>query len=378
MKRLLLLLFLLITSSLLPAAAAQIDTISFDLDIQVQIYQPGPTLEHDQEKFPTLYIMDGQHFIHSAIGYQESLNWRNSSSPEFIVVAIDTHRIGDGSARRRELLNQDSAELIELIEKDIIPYVDEHYPTSNMRLFAGWEHAGGFALDLLTTRPDLFDSFLFASSPNLSAERLKNVEKLFASAVASKDTLNKQLYLALGSQENYAIEDFAKINELGEDYPAQLEVHYTLSSDLSHFTTPIDLFTSGLAWAFADYPAVSFYDIKDIHSFGGVRAVKDYFAKRGQRYHVSSTVAENTKFTMARHAVDADDLDLFLAIERELGKLDQEAFSAYWTYFFVSFLLKHNQLQRAEEMMDSAITRNPEVPQLIELNERLQRQKQRE
>ncbi|WP_417446407.1 hypothetical protein [Kangiella sp.] len=375
MKRFLLLFVLLITSSLLPAAAAQIDTISFDLDIQVQIYQPDPTLEHDQEKFPTLYIIDGQHFIHSAIGYQRSLNWRNSSSPEFIVVAIDTHRIGDSSARRRELLNQDSVELIDLIEKDIVPYVDEHYPASNMRLFAGWEHAGGFALDLLTTRPDLFDSFLFASSPNLSAERLKNVEQLFASAEASKDTLNKRLYLALGSQENYAIEGFDKLKELSHDYPSQLEVHYKLSSDLSHFTTPIDLFTSGLAWVFADYPALIFYDINEIHAFGGVPAVKDYFAKRGQRYHVSSTVSENTKFTMARHAVDANDLELFLAIERDLEKLDQQEFPPYWGHFFANFLLKHDQLQRAEEIIRSVLSRHPEIPQLIELNKCLHQQK---
>lgn len=356
------------------AIAWQFDSVDFSLKLRAQIYQPDPETNREQLKFPTLYIMDGQHFIHSAIGYQQSLNWRNSSSPEFIVVAIDTGQIGDSSALRRDLLNQDSAALIKVIEKEIIPYIDAHYPVSDMRIFAGWENAGGFALDLLVHRPHLFDSFLFASTPNLSDTRLNKLESLLSSASKKNNgTLNKKLYIALGSQEGYATEAFTRLNELGKVYSEQLQTKYKLSPELSHFTTPIDLFTNGLAWVFDDYPAINFYDISDIQSFGGVKAVKHYFDKRAQRYHVSSTVAENTKFTMARHAVDANNLDLFMAIENELGKLNHEEFPPYWAYFFVNFLIDHSELQRAEEIMQSVLSRHSDVPQLREMNKRLER-----
>lgn len=356
------------------AKGSQFDSVDFSLELQVQIYQPNPETEHEQLKFPTLYIMDGQHFMHSAVGYQQSLNWRNASSPEFIVVAIDSSRLGDSSALRRDLLNQDSATLIHVIEKEIIPYIDSHYPVSDTRIFAGWEHTGGFALDLLLNRPELFDSFLFASAPNISDTRLSQLAALLSAASKQNNaTLNKKLYIALGSQEHYATTAFARLNELGNAYPEHLQTKYKLSPELSHFTTPIDLFTFGLAWIFDDYPAINFYDIADIHNFGGVKAVKHYFEKRAQRYHVSSTVAENTKFTMARHAVEANNPDLFMAIESELGKLNHEAFPPYWAYFFVNFLIEHAELQRATEIMKSVIKRHPDVPRLLELNERLTR-----
>lgn len=372
MTRVFLFSFLLLLTASYSVAASELDELNFSHDIRAQIYQPDPHKEHAQQKFPTLYIMDGQHFIHSAIGYQQTLNWRNASSPEFVVVAIDTSVIGDSSARRRELLNNDSAVLMEVIENEIIPHVEAHYPVSNLRLFAGWENSGGFALDLLSNRPHLFDSFLFASSPNLSGTRMNKLEVLLSSATKTNSRLNKKLYLALGSQEGYAIEAFTQLNELSKAYPEQLQTKYELSSELSHFTTPLDLFTHGLAWVFDDYPAVNFYDISDLHSFGGVTAVKRYFQRRAERYHVSSEVAENTKFTMARHAVDANSLDLFLTIENELGHLNHEVFPPYWAHFFVSFLLEHKKYERAEEIMASALLRHPEVPQLLELNQRLQ------
>lgn len=358
-----------------PAWSAPFDIVDFSSKISVQIYQPDPTEVHEQKAFPTLYIMDGQHFIHSAVGYQQSLNWRNPTSPEFIVVAINTSNIGDSSAQRRNLLNADSETLIGVIKEEIIPFVESHYPASDMRLFAGWENAGGFAIDLLTTSPDLFESFLFASSPNISADRLKNVENLITQSVKNKTVLNKQLYIALGTQENYAIDAFNQLNLLGKSHPNQLNVQYVLSSDLNHFTTPINLFTQGLAWVFRDYPAVNFYSVDDIFSFGGIPAVQEYFAQRGERYHVSKSAAENTVFTMARHAVQADDLGLFLEIEQTLGKLNQETFQAYWAHFFVTFLVKHKQWQRAEEILHPVMARFPHVPQLIELDTQLKQKK---
>lgn len=358
-----------------PAWSSPFDIVDFSSEISAQIYQPDPAKVHEQKAFPTLYIMDGQHFIYSAIGYQQSLNWRNPTSPKFIVVAIDTSKIGDGSAKRRNLLNADSKTLINVIEEEIIPYVESHYPASDMRLFAGWENTGGFAIDLLTTSPNLFESFLFASSPNISAERLKNVENLIVQSVKNKTALNKQLYIALGTQENYAVDAFNQLNLLGENHPSQLDVQYLLSSELNHFTTPMNLFTQGLAWVFRDYPAVNFYSVDDIFSFGGIPAVQAYFAQRGERYYVSKSVAENTVFTMARHAAQADNLGLFLEIEQTLGKLNQETFQPYWTHFFVSFLIKNKQWQRAEEILYSVMARYPQVPQLIELDIQLKQQK---
>lgn len=339
--------------------AAEIKSIELPLGLTAQIYVPDSNKAHSQKLFPTLYIMDGQHFIYSAIGYQKSLNWRNQSSPEFIVVAINTDSLGDG-VNRQTLLGKDSSKLIDMLKTNLIPFVRKNYPASDVQLYAGWEHAAGFGLDVFSTAPDMFNGYLLASSPVFTDERLQRVKKTIEESTLK---LNTQFYLALGEHETYGVDAFRSLQSMLNESTHDINVLFNLSGTISHFTTPVDLFSNGLAWIFKDYPELNFYNLADLKKFGGIQAIQQYYLNRAERYHVSPVVGKNTLFTAARHAVGGDDWTLYSELVNAFGPVDTGV-SAGWNHFFGKFHAKNGDYQTAMVLYNKGLQTNPAVHQL--------------
>ena len=127
--------------------------------------------------YPVLYLTDGYaHFSHTRGTVDFLVN--NGLAPQLIIVAVtNTDRTRDLTPTRNDLTS-DEGETIEMptsggaekfldfFEKELFPYVDSHYRTQPLRLFAGHSFGGLFALDALFTRPEMFDAVL-AISPSL-------------------------------------------------------------------------------------------------------------------------------------------------------------------------------------------------------------------
>jgi len=116
--------------------------------------------------YPVVYLLDGETYFHSITGLIKFLNYENNNSlyPEMIVVGvINTDRTRDLTPTRDIELASDStsgdgAKFISFIEGELIPYIDENYPTTNYRTLIGYSLGGLSTIQVLLNKPNIFSN----------------------------------------------------------------------------------------------------------------------------------------------------------------------------------------------------------------------------
>lgn len=332
--------------------AQEIQKVTINEQLSINIYVPHGEGEADT-RYPTMYVMDGQYYFYNAIAYQKSLRNNVNASPEFIVVGINIKESPDDPELRRDLLGPNADKMIALLEKQVFPYVDQHYPSNQTRMYFGWQFAAGFGLELFSKRPNLIEGYFLASSPMFSDKRIPRVSK----TLQKHKGLNNYFYLSLGETETHATSKHQALDKLLKQHAKNgIKSHYNLSANYNHQTTPLDSFTNGLAWYFSDYPDITFYSVDDIRNFGGVSAVKAYYSNRGKRYKISPAVGKQAKFSMFRHAAQANEWELFQQFEQELGEKEFSNTSLeYWYHFYGQFYMKNDALMKAEQLYKQGV-----------------------
>ncbi len=128
------------------------------------------------EKFPVVYLLDGDAHFSSVMGMIQQLSEVNGNSicPNMIVVGItNTDRIRDLTPTHSTM--SDSAfvrtsgggeRFTDFIEKELIPHIDSLYPTAPYRMLIGHSLGGLIVINTLVHRPYLFNSYI-AIDPSL-------------------------------------------------------------------------------------------------------------------------------------------------------------------------------------------------------------------
>lgn len=88
--------------------------------------------------------------------------------------------INASNIKRRELLGNQSDEFIITLKNHIVAYIDKNYRTNDMRMYFGWEMAGGIGLELFAKQPILFNAYFLASSTYFNQELVPNLQKRIA------------------------------------------------------------------------------------------------------------------------------------------------------------------------------------------------------
>jgi hypothetical protein len=208
---------------------------------------------------------------------------------------------------------------------ELLPWVDAHYPTSPVRLFAGHSLGGLLALYAMDTRPDVF-RIVIAMSPAVYWN-----EGAFATGVARRlaaDTIHRRtLFLMSGGQE-------PSIDKPTTAFAAQLSalLDSTKSNHLSferreypedvHEMTPLPGLVDGLRMAFRPMlvPADS--------------VVRDFAARNTTD---SAAIATATRELESRYAAGAASLGMpALFPEAPLDLLGSYAFQAKQTNLAVT------------------------------------------
>ncbi|MGZ3902360.1 MAG: alpha/beta hydrolase [Bacteroidia bacterium] len=140
----------------------------------LNIYLPEGYNSKDSIKYPVIYLLDGsadEDFIH-IVGLVQfnSFEWINQV-PKSIVVGIAT------VDRRRDFtfpttIAEDkkaypttghSDKFISFIEKELQPYIESNYKTSNSKTIIGQSLGGLLATEILFKKPSLFNKYIIVS-----------------------------------------------------------------------------------------------------------------------------------------------------------------------------------------------------------------------
>jgi predicted alpha/beta superfamily hydrolase len=139
------------------------------------VYVPAGAndLTYGQQRYPVLYVLDGDAHFASVMGMVQQLSEVNGNivCPEMIVVGIpNTNRTRDltpthvASAPDRPAVTLKTSgggeNFTTFLEKELIPYIDAHYPTMPHRTLVGHSFGGLLVMNTLLHHPTLFQNYV--------------------------------------------------------------------------------------------------------------------------------------------------------------------------------------------------------------------------
>lgn len=177
------------------------------------IYKPEQRPGESAQDYPVLYLLDGDVFFHSVVGFTRFFSSsRISSLPPCIVVAIlNTDRTRDftptfSSARRDGSIHPEdkpqgggAEQFYRFLTEELRPEVERKVPCSGRHFLAGHSYAALFTLQTLLDHPESFEAFI-AIDPSLWWDRgifLKQAEI----KIRQKNYSGKQLYVAFATRQ---------------------------------------------------------------------------------------------------------------------------------------------------------------------------------
>jgi len=171
-----------------------------DRTIQVHVPQGEPG-----QRYPVLYVLDGEDHFESAVAITEQLS---GVFPQLIVVGIentvrqrdmtpDKGHVGKILSESESSRSGGGGNFMSFLEKDLIPYVDGHYPTAPYRVITGHSLGGLAVINAFFNHTALFNAYI-ANDPSLwwdDQDWIKAVEK----SAVTKDFSNRRLFVAIAN-----------------------------------------------------------------------------------------------------------------------------------------------------------------------------------
>jgi predicted alpha/beta superfamily hydrolase len=179
--------------------------------IWVYIPHDGANDIYSRQRYPVVYLLDGDAHFYSVTGMIQQLSSVNGNSvcPEMIVVGIpNTNRTRDltPSYSNSSLPHTDSdmiknsgggEKFMSFIEKELIPHIDSLYPTQPYRMLIGHSLGGLTVMNALLHHTNLFNSYV-AIDPSMWWDN-QNLLKQSGSILNQKKFAGKTLFLAVAN-----------------------------------------------------------------------------------------------------------------------------------------------------------------------------------
>jgi|GEM_PF-690812 len=216
--------------------------------------------QESQKRFPVVYMTDGSD--DRLLAYTGLLRYfgyhfvRHYQLPGLIMVSIpNVDRIRDMSIKPWEgFQNTPGADsFLKFITDELIPFIEDHYRTTDYRILTGGSAAGGFVVYSLVSKPDSFDAYL-AGSPALFADALilSKAKTLFQ----SRQSLEKFLYMSY-YEEDFTVttQNVPQLVKIIETY-APKDFRYKVKKDRGRAHVSETFFYDGLLALFQDWEPI--------------------------------------------------------------------------------------------------------------------------
>jgi predicted alpha/beta superfamily hydrolase len=205
------------------------------------------------QRYPVLYILDGEDHFQSAVAIVEQIS---GIIPNMVIIGITntdrerdltpTHVNPDRYVNAGEAKHTGGGEkFINFIEKELIPYVDSHYPTTSYRTFSGHSLGGLAVINAFINHTSLFNAYI-AIDPSLWWEGERWIKK-YETELPQHNFSNKALFLGVANNIPAGMDT---VSILSDTTGAALVTHALLP--FVHWLQHEKL--NGLRWGYKFYP----------------------------------------------------------------------------------------------------------------------------
>lgn len=292
-----------------------------------------------KQKYPVVYLLDGDAHFSSVVGVIEELSEINGNTlcPEMIVVGIpNTNRNRDLTPTHSDVdqpfVNKGLSEqsgggenFAEFLAKELIPYIDSKYPTAPYKTLIGHSFGGLTAINILTNHTNLFNSYV-AIDPSmwwdhqkyyaetvkkLASKNLENVSLFLGAANTMDDTMDLVKVRKDTTVFTRHIRSILDLNDfLKQDKKNKLNYGYAYYKDDNHGSVPL----------IATYDALRFIfkfnqlklSIPELINFNAAvfSKIEKHFEDISKHLGYKVSVPENTVNQYAYQSLGKKDMDL--------------------------------------------------------------------
>jgi predicted alpha/beta superfamily hydrolase len=292
-----------------------------------------------KQKYPVVYLLDGDAHFSSVVGMIEELSEINGNTicPEMIVIGItNTNRSRDLTPTHSDVdlpfvpqnISEQSGggeKFTQFLEKELIPYIDGKYPTASYKTLIGHSFGGLTAINILTNHTNLFNSyiaidpsmwwdhqkFLAETQKKLANKNLANVSLFLAAANTMDDTMDIVKVRKDTTVFTRHIRSILDFNDfLKQDKKSKLNYHYKYYNDDNHGSVPLIATYDGLRSIFKfnqlklSIPEQINFN-KDV-----LTKIEKHFEEVSKHLGYKVSIPENTVNAYAYQSLGKKDMDL--------------------------------------------------------------------
>ncbi len=130
----------------------------------LDIVLPDSAAQKPDEKYETIYLLDGEWNI-NLVPFIHRFAQQEGFLPPAMFVGLPNTYLKGSNQRDRDFLPMNGADkFLDLLKKEVIPYVEKKYPANGDRTLFGHSYGGLFVGYTFLTDPQLFNAYL-ASDP---------------------------------------------------------------------------------------------------------------------------------------------------------------------------------------------------------------------
>lgn len=199
------------------------------VDYQLYIHVPPPC-QHAKSDCKTVYMLDAEYsfalsaqivthlsdrgrippLISVAVGYVDKTQYRHSRTRDYTPFFVAT----GGYSKEAQSKSGGGKAFLQVLKREIIPYVEQHYPASPLeRTIVGHSYGGLFALYAWLWSPATFDNYILVS-PSLWYGDKQAMEAVTQSCRMSTSVKEKDMFLAVGEYEEQVANGRAMVSDL--------------------------------------------------------------------------------------------------------------------------------------------------------------------
>lgn len=178
---------------------------------KVWVYVPAKRQAETGQRYPVVYLLDGDAHFYSVVGMIQQLSQVNGNTlcPEMIVVGIpNTDRTRDLTPTHIDADPpfMDSAfsktsgggeRFVSFLEKELIPHIDSTYPTQPYKLLIGHSFGGLTVMNIVANHTELFNAYI-SIDPSMWWDKMKFLNST-KKTIAEKKVNGRALYLGIAN-----------------------------------------------------------------------------------------------------------------------------------------------------------------------------------
>ena len=255
--------------------------------------------ETNEEKYPVLYMTDGDAHMGHTASTIEFLT-RNGRISDLIVVGVtNTDRTRDLTPAKSTDKNP-AGELrfptaggadnfLKFFETELIPEIEKQYRVQPYRIFSGHSFGGLFAIHALITKPGLFNSYV-AVSPSLQWENFEALKRA-ETFLKNQKELKTTLYVSLGNEPGPIGQSFDKFKEaLSKTNIKGFEWQAERMDDEDHGSVVLRSHYVGLRKVYENWQAPR--DLSSGAVLGGLKGADAHYKKLSEKFGYAIPVPE--------------------------------------------------------------------------------------